>query len=172
MKLAISARDYAVFAGQICRFQKNGHFICAKTKTAGSEFCRSHARKMEREAPAREKRLGDYLKARQLWGGSSPITYIYIARRGEDGPAKIGRSKCPEKRMQALQNASAEKINLLAQFPAPEWVEDRLHGVFKARRLEGEWFDWCAELEMLVSLIREGHMRNVMHFLILPLDGD
>lgn len=170
MRTAISARDYALYLQHTCRW--TGRKPCGNTRQPGSDFCRKHKALKERAQPAKEQRAADYLDARRIWGGGAPITYIYIVRRGEDGPVKIGRTKDVGKRLVELQVGSPDKLRLVARFPAPEWVEDRLHSVLTAHRLSGEWFSWCAEIELLVSLIREGHMMNVMRFLIAPIDGD
>ena len=170
MKTAVTARDYALYVQHTCRWP--GLPTCGKTRRVGSDYCIKHLKRIDKERPAKEQRESDYLDARRIWGGGAPITYIYIVRRGEDGPVKIGRTKDIKKRISALQISSPDKLRVVAQFPAPEWVEDRLHSVLTSHRLSGEWFAWCAEIELLVSLIREGHMLNVMRFLIAPIEGD
>ena len=170
MKTVVSSRDYAFYVQHTCRWP--GPKVCGNTRRPNSDYCQKHINKVERARPAKEQRESDYLEARRIWGGGAPITYIYIVRRGEDGPVKIGRTKDVVKRLTELQVGSSEKLKLVASFPAPEWVEDRLHSVLTAHRLNGEWFGWCTEIELLASLIREGHMMNVMRFLIAPIVGD
>lgn len=67
-------------------------------------------------------------------------TFIYVLRRGDAGPVKIGVSKSPEARLAKLQTACAEPLALLRVLPGGQEREAALHARFAHLRLEGEWF--------------------------------
>jgi hypothetical protein len=68
-----------------------------------------------------------------------PLTYI--ARRGADGPIKIGFSVNPESRAEQLSRQQPEKVVILATLPGRKH-EKALHRRFADSRIAGtEWFE-------------------------------
>lgn len=67
---------------------------------------------------------------------------IYFMRRADGvGPVKIGCSKWPEQRLQALQIWSPEPLEIVAAVAGTFADETRLHREFAEHRLHGEWFE-------------------------------
>lgn len=68
--------------------------------------------------------------------------YIYVIEQ-RPGVVKIGRSNDPERRLQDMQVASPEPMELLVavEHPDVDIAESRLHDEFADDRLNGEWFD-------------------------------
>jgi predicted GIY-YIG superfamily endonuclease len=76
-------------------------------------------------------------------------TVLYVIRRGNDGPIKIGISRRLKQRISQLQNGSAEKLKVLRMYRMAD-VERAVHAELEKRsRLEGEWF--AADLLSLVD---------------------
>lgn len=68
------------------------------------------------------------------------IKQLYVIRRGDHGPYKIGVSAQPETRLKGLQTAVAEPLTLVAKIEGNEQDEKEIHERFARYRLEGEWF--------------------------------
>lgn len=66
--------------------------------------------------------------------------FVYFAQGESGGPIKIGISRDPVRRVAALSNGSPERLEILFVRPANEEIERRLHRMFAAGRLHGEWF--------------------------------
>lgn len=80
------------------------------------------------------------------------IGLIYFMRRADGvGPIKIGCSKWPQERLQALQIWSPEPLEIVATVPGTFADERRLHRQFDAHRLHGEWFEAAPPVLAAVS---------------------
>lgn len=71
-------------------------------------------------------------------------TYLYLMRDTRTGLTKIGVSKKPEHRERALQSDNP-LIEMFSYTLASRWHERHLHGVYKAHRVRGEWFNLTDE---------------------------
>lgn len=70
-----------------------------------------------------------------------PDGFVYVIRDDASGLAKIGYSKDPSDRLRKLQTGSPVRLWLVCIMPGNLSTEAALHGVFKERRVRGEWFD-------------------------------
>lgn len=66
-------------------------------------------------------------------------TRIYLMRNERNGFIKIGKSKNPLARETTLQSEDPE-ITLIKSWPGMPSDELRLHGLYQAFRVRGEWF--------------------------------
>ena len=69
--------------------------------------------------------------------------YLYVIRPENSNKVKIGISKNPVKRLNALQTANTEKLYISVVLKTNDLAvneESRMHRYFKERRLNGEWF--------------------------------
>ena len=64
--------------------------------------------------------------------------YVYLMRLGEH--CKIGQSTSPAHRCAEIVSAVMPEVIHAFSCPEARCVERMLHGLFKARRLRGEWF--------------------------------
>jgi len=70
---------------------------------------------------------------------------VYFVRAGTDGPIKIGATTDVGRRLRALQTSNPAELTVIAVIPpAGEEcgfeLEQRIHGMFTAERIRGEWF--------------------------------
>ena len=65
---------------------------------------------------------------------------IYFIQPDCGGPIKIGHSVNVAKRLNQLQGAHYEKLDVLLCMPGRKDLESKLHERFNALRLRGEWF--------------------------------
>ena len=74
--------------------------------------------------------------------------YVYLLKIPEKSIYKIGVSKDVEKRIKQLQTGNYEQITLVHKFKSnyPYKIESILHGMYKFKRIEGEWYDMSAIL--------------------------
>jgi hypothetical protein len=80
----------------------------------------------------------------------------YIARRGDDGPIKIGFSIDPEARAEQLSKCQPEKVRILATI-AGRKHEKALHRKFAHLRIAGtEWFESHDDILSLVAELSNG----------------
>lgn len=79
---------------------------------------------------------------------------IYFMRPvGHIGPIKIGCSRMPQERLEALSIVSPLKLEIVATAPGAHADERRLHGMFQAHWLHHEWFGASKELLALVDYV-------------------
>lgn len=81
--------------------------------------------------------------------------YLYVIRPENSNKVKIGISKNPAKRLNALQTANAEKLYISQVLKTNDLAvneESRLHRYFKERRLNGEWFRDIDDDEIMHAL--------------------
>jgi hypothetical protein len=67
---------------------------------------------------------------------------VYFIRVGEKGPVKIGSTAgSVERRLAALQTAHHQKLTIIRVMEhCGSEQEGRLHGLYRDRRIKGEWF--------------------------------
>jgi hypothetical protein len=65
---------------------------------------------------------------------------VYFIQAGEGGPIKIGCAVDVARRLSVLQTGSVEPLKLLCDFEGGPNEERRLHRLFAADHLRGEWF--------------------------------
>jgi hypothetical protein len=75
----------------------------------------------------------------------------------EAGPIKIGYTGDLRDRMSALQCGSPQIVLVWAAPPGDRTEEWLYHQRFAARRLHGEWFERCPEIEAAIDHLREVH---------------
>jgi hypothetical protein len=63
------------------------------------------------------------------------------------GPIKIGHAKDPVSRLAEVQTGHPARLVLIATVQGPASLERQYHAKFAHRRLHGEWFERCAEIE-------------------------
>jgi hypothetical protein len=70
------------------------------------------------------------------------------------GPIKIGIAVRPLDRLRGLQTGHHEPLELLATCEGGETQERAYHKLFSGRRLKGEWFERCPEIEAEIERLR------------------
>lgn len=70
--------------------------------------------------------------------GRAPV--VYVAQRDSDDAVKIGFSSDIERRLRELRKEEHCAVCLVACAPGDSGDEFRLHEMFDAHRIEGEWF--------------------------------
>jgi hypothetical protein len=65
----------------------------------------------------------------------------------QSGPIKIGIAGNVQNRLKGLQTGHHEKLELLATCEGGQSLERDYHKRFASRRLNGEWFERCPEIE-------------------------
>lgn len=82
--------------------------------------------------------------------------HVYVIRAGTKGPVKIGYSDNPTRRLEQLQGAHHETLEILTQFPATTVDEEALHTAAKelGLHLRGEWFTLSDSLLEAVETAR------------------
>jgi hypothetical protein len=89
--------------------------------------------------------LAEYLLEKQrvtrfrLFEKPKPEQRVYFIG-GKEGPVKIGVSLNPGQRLENLQTASPEPLDLLAVVPGGLQLERAYHEAFAHLRIRGEWF--------------------------------
>ena len=89
--------------------------------------------------------------ADDLWPYYTPrplpeiVTIYFVGPKG--GPIKIGRAARLDFRLRDLRLANAFPLEVWASFDGPPSLEREYHKRFAHRRLHGEWFERCAEIE-------------------------
>ena len=78
------------------------------------------------------------------------MRYVYLIRSEETGCYKIGISKNPEKRKNALQTGNDSDLVLIESYLSkyPTKVETALQNSYSHTRKRGEWFDLGIEQEV------------------------
>lgn len=85
--------------------------------------------------------------------------YVYFLRpQGARGPVKIGHSRLPVLRLNAMMTWSPTPLEIAATVPATMKYEHGLHGHFAAFRSHGEWFHENPELTALIEAVQQGRI--------------
>lgn len=94
--------------------------------------------------------------------------HVYFIQGEHGGPIKIGytggrsRLNPAAHRLSKLQQSSPVRLVVLGVWPARREQEGRLHAVFAADRLHGEWFTPSDELRVLIDWLDEpGELRSL-----------
>lgn len=95
----------------------------------------------------------------------SDEAFIYFVQGVNGGPIKIGTSRDPARRLSTMNTGSPEPLELLVKCRALPGMENRLHRIFAAGRLHGEWFD--ADTPGLAEFI-ELQIRKIRHAQMYP----
>jgi hypothetical protein len=77
---------------------------------------------------------------------------LYFVRAGD--AVKIGRTNNIMARLRNIQAHNHEQINCLLLVKGAGATEKALHRKFAAKRLRGEWFAWCPEIEDEIERLR------------------
>jgi hypothetical protein len=83
------------------------------------------------------------------------MSWVYFARREDNGLIKIGCSCDVAARMYTLGNEVRATIKLLARAPGDYAEEARMHQRFIWDRTEGEWFQPTKALHQLIRMVRK-----------------
>ena len=80
---------------------------------------------------------------------------VYFIRSQRGGPVKIGIACCVDSRVASLQTAHPYPLEVVATIPHGGRPKEReLHKRFGNYRLNGEWFEWSAEMEEFINGIK------------------
>lgn len=97
---------------------------------------RGHFRELRKKAPA---------KAR---------SHVYFIKSGEY--IKIGVTTALKKRVEVLQTANPEKLEVLATVEGGERDEKFVHSIFKNHHVRGEWFSPHDEIYNYIKCLENG----------------
>ena len=86
---------------------------------------------------------------------------LYFVRAGN--AVKIGRTTNMETRLRHIQAHNHERVELAVLVEGGGWMERDYHARFRARRLHGEWFERCPEIEAEIARLKptQGSPNNV-----------
>lgn len=88
---------------------------------------------------------------------TQPFRFIYFAQAiNGQGPIKIGCSRVPARRIEALMAWSPQPLHLLAVVPGNWKLENNLHQCFADAHLHHEWFNPIPRLVDAVRAIASG----------------
>jgi hypothetical protein len=81
--------------------------------------------------------------------GDTDIVYVVQAKNG--GPVKIGHTSWRRRfnRLAAIQTGNPHKLVFRRLLSGDMWLEQALHRVLEASRLEGEWFALTEDVKAL-----------------------
>ena len=109
-----------------------------------------------REAVRRAKQRVNTGEVMRVFGEDVvPPTKVYFIQQSDGGPIKIGTAKDPEQRLAALQTGNPQELRLLGSVLGSRAVELGLHELFRAYRLNGEWFAWDGLVVSVVLTLLE-----------------
>lgn len=100
--------------------------------------------------------------------------WVYFIGCPETRRCKIGFTKGrPEKRLAGLQTGSASQLALIAMHPGDPGSERKLHLMFAADRVHGEWFEigtklqaYIARTVWVMSEINLKHGKKLEHWMV------
>lgn len=87
---------------------------------------------------------------------------IYFVQGETGGPIKIGYARNIDNRIKSLRTGCPYKLVLLGVMEGQRSDETKLHHKFAAARLQGEWFDDCAEIRAFIADTTEQRALNVV----------
>lgn len=83
--------------------------------------------------------------------------FVYFLRPvGKPGPVKIGRSKSPRSRLDALMAWSPVPLEIVATIPGSYEIEYRVHALFAKDHTRREWFKPSRKLSLFIHAINAG----------------
>lgn len=80
-------------------------------------------------------------------------TRVYFIKSARSNAVKIGVADNVKTRMRALQNATPDRLILLAEMPGDERYERQLHVLFAEYRIRGEWFRCEGKLAVFIAAL-------------------
>lgn len=119
------------------RWQEAGDFIRQIRSDAEDEFYLEQARRAMAEEERRE---------------AVPQFVYFIG--SQSGPIKIGIATRPKNRLKELQTSHHERLEILAVCDGDMELERAYHARYAARRLTGEWFERCPEIEAEIERLK------------------
>jgi len=72
------------------------------------------------------------------------MNQVYLIKRVDENKFKVGVTKNTKQRLQTLQTANAEKLELITTYPSSKWayrIETAFKNQYKLKRMNGEWFE-------------------------------
>lgn len=81
---------------------------------------------------------------------------LYFIRDAAADCVKIGHSKWPRERLEALQVGNPTRLKLLGAVAAEPWVEEAVHSLCEAGHARGEWFYDRGILSAWLEEVTEG----------------
>ena len=82
------------------------------------------------------------------------FTYVYAISMGIFGPIKIGKSNNIWKRLKQLQTGSPDTLYVHGLMIETDTInEKRLHKIFEADGIKGEWFRPSTNLDKVLSMM-------------------
>lgn len=78
-------------------------------------------------------------------------SWVYFIESKDSGLVKIGYSKRPKDRFNAIKTMSPEHLNLIGVIPGGKSEEAELHKKFERHREHGEWFRKVPELATFID---------------------
>lgn len=79
----------------------------------------------------------------------------FIQEEGEDGRIKIGVSRKPRKRLQELQVGNSKELKILGIRRGLRRDEQKIHHLFSAQKIRGEWFESSLPLLVFIEEIKQ-----------------
>ena len=102
-----------------------------------------------------------------IWGlldKHSEPDYLYVVIDTKNKLFKFGKSKCPRTRISSINTGNGTALSLLAYCrQETPLTEKEVHGLLKAQRVHGEWFNVCEETQRVVDKIRQRHHAECPH---------
>ena len=75
--------------------------------------------------------------------------YVYFIRSLDS--VKVGYSKHPNIRLNALQTANPNKLEMIGCFSGNKYDEEIIHQDLQKHRQSGEWFSYCEDVQKYVQ---------------------
>ncbi len=87
---------------------------------------------------------------------SGMSSVVYFIQQGTMGPVKVGFSENLSNRLSSLQTGNPYELRVLLSHPGDEALEHTIHAHLHKHRLQGEWFQPCADIVEIVLALRSG----------------
>ncbi len=91
-----------------------------------------------------------------------PTRYVYFIQAEKSWHVKIGISTHIGRRLNALQTANPEKLDLIAKFVGTAADEAAIHQILAEYRLSGEWFAFGPWLKTIQRGVESGAKCNTV----------
>ena len=102
--------------------------------------------------------------------------YIYCVQMGDSGPVKIGYASTVSnvrRRLESLQSASVEPLQLRAVFRGSQPSETKIHRELSSDRLRGEWFQASPAVDAVIArgeIVEDLPIRKPRSYTRMPED--